>query len=111
MLKQKPKKEPMSKINDKDLELILNGCFRYSLGRRTYMPSFTVDMIKEHKKVFNQWDWERFIIEINDYKRMYGDLGSDCDEQTWNELKNFAELQISAIHFSNKNPIKTKEKK
>jgi len=40
------------KINNKDLRLTILGCFRYSLGRRTYMPFHTFTMIKNHSDIF-----------------------------------------------------------
>lgn len=61
------------------------------------MPQFTVDMIKEHAKVFKIWDWERFIREINDYRWMYNITGDSCDEQTWNELIYFAKQKIEEL--------------
>lgn len=74
------------KINNEDLRLTILGCFRYSLGRMTYMPSHTFDMIKNCQEIFNKQDWERFILEIDECDH----LGMDCDERTWNELKEFA---------------------
>jgi len=72
------------------LRLIILGCFRYSLGRMTYMPSHTVSVIKQHPHIFNKHDWERFIKEIDDCKN----LGMSCDIETWNELKRFAKKQL-----------------
>jgi len=74
------------RMNDDDLSLTIFGCFRYSLGRMTYMPSLVVNVIKENKHIFNQYDWERFIQEIDECKN----LGMECDKQTWYELKRFA---------------------
>jgi hypothetical protein len=79
------------------LRLTILGCFRYSLGRRTYMPSHTVGIIKQYRKIFNKQDWERFIEEINQCK----DLGNECDIQTWNKLKEFSEEQLKLIRKKN----------
>jgi len=68
------------------LRLTILGCFRYSLGRRTYMPSHTVSVIKQHPDIFTAQDWQRFIEEIDECK----DLGDKCDVDTWNELKEYA---------------------
>jgi len=78
------------KISDKDLRLTILGCFRYSLGRMTYMPSHTFDMIKNCQEIFREQDWQSFIKEINECKH----LGMDYDKRTWNELKEFAEHKL-----------------
>ena len=70
-------------IDDGDLRLMILGCFRYSLGRRTYMPSTTVNVILNNEHLFNKQDWSKFIEEIDECK----DLGSQCDIQTWNRLR------------------------
>jgi len=72
------------------LRLTILGCFRYSLGRRTYMPSHTVNIIKQHKDIFTKQDWERFIKEIEECEN----LGNSCDVYTWDSLKVFANHQL-----------------
>lgn len=79
-------------INNKDLRLTIFGCFRYSLGRMTYMPSHTFDMIKYCQEVFTEYDWKSFIKEIDECEH----LGMDCDKRTWNELKEFAKEKLNA---------------
>ena len=71
------------------LRLTILGCFRYSLGRRTYMPSHTVEMIKLHSDIFTKQDWKRFIEEIDECE----DLGDRCDIDTWNSLKEYAKCK------------------
>lgn len=78
------------KINNEDLRLTILGCFRYSLGRMTYMPSHTLAMVKNCKEVFKREDWKRFIEEIKNCKS----LGMTCDKNTWWELKMFCEDQL-----------------
>ena len=78
------------KINDGDLRLTILGCFRYSLGRMTYMPSHISGMIKNCKEIFREHDWESIIREINECEH----LGMDCDKNTWLELKGFCEKQL-----------------
>ena len=75
------------------LRLTILGCFRYSLGRRTYMPSHTVGIIKQHKDVFTVQDWKRFIKEIDECSN----LGDSCDIDTWESLKSFAHGQIDFV--------------
>lgn len=77
-------------MKSEDLRLTILGCFRYSLGRMTYMPSFTIQMIKENQKIFHRQDWERFINEIKECKY----LGMDCDKQTWFELIKLAKQKL-----------------
>jgi hypothetical protein len=88
---KKPQKDKKIKVIDDDLRLTILGCFRYSLGRRTYMPSHTVNMIKKHSEIFTSQDWQSFIEEID--KCEY--LGDDCDIDTWNKLKALANEQLN----------------
>ena len=88
------------RINDGDLRLTILGCFRYSLGRMTYMPTHTARIIKENKEIFRKHDWESIISEIKDCKN----LGMNCDKETWKDLKDFSEKQIKLL-------INTKELK
>ena len=79
-----------TKFMSEGLRLTILGCFRYSLGRMTYMPSHTVSVIKQHPNIFTEHDWKMFIQEIDECKH----LGMQCDVDTWNELKRFAEEQL-----------------
>lgn len=72
--------------------LTILGCFRYSLGRRTYMPSHTVGVIKLFQDIFTEQDWQRFIKEIDECE----DLGDECDINTWKELKDFAKNKLNS---------------
>jgi len=76
-------------VSNEDLRLTILGCFRYSLGRMTYMPSHTVMMIKNNKEIFRKQDWESFQKEILEYN----DLGMECDRNTWKELVDFSITQ------------------
>jgi hypothetical protein len=76
-------------VSNEDLRLTILGCFRYSLGRMTYMPSHTVMMIKNNKEIFRKQDWESFQKEILEDK----DLGMECDRNTWKELVDFSITQ------------------
>lgn len=74
------------KISDEDLRLTILGCFRYSLGRITYMPSHTIIIIMNHREIFRRADWRSFIYEIDDA----GKLGMDCDKKAWEKFKEFS---------------------
>lgn len=78
------------KISDADLRLLMFATFRYSLGRRTYIPSFITDLIIENYELFNEHDWIKFIDEINDEKC----LGDPCDIQTWNKFYDFCKERL-----------------
>ena len=78
-------------MKKKDLRLTILGCFRYSLGRMTYMVSHTVEIIKDNAELFNEQDWKRFIEEIDECDN----LGMTCDIRMWNELKDFAKEKVN----------------
>lgn len=80
-------------MNREDLRLFMFATFRYSLGRRTYIPSFIVDLIIKNHEMFNEWDWKRLIEEINDED----DLGDSCDVQKWNEFSDFCKNKIKEV--------------
>jgi hypothetical protein len=80
-------------MKKQDLRLLMLATFRYSLGRRSYMPGFIVEMIMRHNKVFNGYDWEGFISEIN----VMEDIGDLCDIQTWNKLIHFSEDKLNDL--------------
>ena len=81
----------MNEVNNANLSLTIFGCFRYSLGRMTYMPSHVYTMVTAYENVFNTQDWKRFIQEIDDCDN----LGMSCDKETWNNLKDFCNEKLS----------------
>jgi hypothetical protein len=68
-----------------DLRLVALECFRYSLGRKTYIPFVITNFIKKNQSIFNREDWKNFIIEINECD----DLGMECNKQIWEDFKSF----------------------
>jgi len=80
----------MMNITKEDFRLVMLGCMRYSLGRMTYMPSVTVQVIKNNKDIFRWQDWKRMIKEIDECDN----LGMDCDIKTWTEFKDFCYEQL-----------------
>jgi len=82
-------------VNNRDLRLIALGCFRYSLGRKTYMPQVTTEFIMANKEIFRKHDWKSFIEEI----KSCDDLGMDCDATTW--LK-FSVFCLEIVNENNK---------
>ena len=77
------------KINESDLRLLLFSAFRYSLGRKTHMPSFIVEQIMRYAKVMNKGDWKKISEEITNAVS----LGDSCDIKTWESLSEFCKLQ------------------
>ncbi len=80
------------KFDRSDLRLLVLATFRYSLGRRTYMPDFIVDFIIKNKELLNKGDWNLFIQEIKESLS----LGDSCDIGTWDKLIDFSKEMLSA---------------
>lgn len=74
-------------INAEDLRLMLLCTFRYSLGRRTYMPSESQRYIKVYgPHVLYSRDYRQIAEEIDDHVRIYGGehgLGDEHDAAGW----------------------------
>ena len=87
-------------INNSDLKLLMLATFRYSLGRRTYMPGFIVNLIIKNLKIFHKQNLKQFIEEINEVK----DIGDACDMQTWNKL-----MRVCDIRLKNKSGVNEHE--
>ncbi len=85
-------------MKEGDLKLLMIATFRYSLGRRTYVPSFIVDLIMKNHEMFNESDWKRFVKEVNEES----DLGDSIDMMTWNKLIHFCEDKIAGFRGSKK---------
>jgi hypothetical protein len=75
-------------VKNDDLRILLLGIFRYSLGRRSYMPGYAVEMIKRYQKSLLKEDWKQFVDEIESFKSS-GCLGEACDIQTWINFKEY----------------------
>lgn len=91
-------------MNASDLRLTILGCFRYSLGRMTYMPSHTFQIIKENSHLFRKHDWDSFIKEIDECDN----LGMACDKRTWNKLKEFSQDKLNSDKEHNTKSEKNK---
>jgi len=79
-----------------DLKLLMIATFRYSLGRRTYMPYFITQLIIHNYKIFHKEDWKRFIEEIYDDCN----LGDSCNIQTWNNFTDFCKDKLNELECS-----------
>lgn len=65
-----------------DLSMLLVSAERYALGRRTYIVSWTCDVIKNNLKLLTEKDRKVMIRDIESAVN-YGD---SCDERDWKEL-------------------------
>jgi len=79
------KKKDQFELNDDDFGLVLNAAVRYSLGRRTYMPSAVTGFIKPLLSKLNNRTLWCFDQDIKD-KKYEGGYGDECDEKTWMEF-------------------------
>lgn len=70
----------------KDDEDVLFFAFRYALGRRTGAVTLLVAQIKRHWKHLTPQTQKQIQDEINDFERMYGNLGGECDKEAWQEI-------------------------
>lgn len=71
---------------DDDFILILMAAIRYSLGRKTYMPSTVCQWIITHcSNMFDTADIDTMLRDINSAP----DLGDKIDAEWWGKLKTF----------------------
>lgn len=71
---------------DDDFFLILMAAVRYSLGRRTYMPSTVCQWIITHcSNMFDTVDIDNMLRDIDSAR----DLGDKTDAEWWGKLKAF----------------------
>ena len=65
-----------------DLSMLLVSAQRYALGRKTYIVSWTCDVIKNNLNILTEADKKVMIRNIESAIN-YGD---SCDERDWKEL-------------------------
>ena len=70
------------KGNQTDLSMLLVSAERYALGRRTYIVSWTCNVIKNNLHLLTEKDKDVMIRDIENAVN-YGD---SCDEKEWKEL-------------------------
>ena len=76
---------------DRDLETIFLCAIRYSMGRRTYMPSLVCDYIRPLlPMVSNQF----LAFVMQEYDLYIGDFGDPCDYDTWMNFKKDVKKEI-----------------
>lgn len=74
------------KIKTLDDRIVLSCAFRYALGRRTYVTDSVAKTIIDNWNDLPNTDKERYKKEIRDHKQEFGNLGDDCDEESWNKI-------------------------
>lgn len=65
-----------------DISMLMVSAERYALGRRTYIVSWTCDVIKNNLNILAETD-RRVMIRDIESAISYGD---SCDENDWKEL-------------------------
>ncbi len=86
-------KEENIEIKRNDLRVLMICAFRYSLGRKTYMPGLVTELIRNNSKIFNKQDWKVFLEDI-EFHRNFNNLGDDCDVATWNKFSEFCNIKF-----------------
>lgn len=74
-----------------DKELMWAAALRYSLGRRTYMPSVVCEWFKTHKLSKNLIQTSITDITRNEE---CNNLGDDCDKLLWLSLKEYLQNKL-----------------
>ena len=83
--------EPIISSRD-DIWLFLICTIRYSMGRRSYMPSVCYDLYHQYKKYLTSHQREQIAKEVDREIVMCEDrglmLGDRCDNENWTKLVN-----------------------
>ncbi len=79
-------------MKEQDLRWILICSFRYSLGRKSYAPSYTCDLIKKYGDVLKAHNLKQMIDDIENFR--YDKLDF---ENVWQDLKVWMENKIVEI--------------
>ena len=80
----------MTEVSKMDIWMMLLSTIRYSIGRTSYMPSMTIDLIKRYSDSLEDHQLAQIKREVEYELRIEeqhkGHMGWECDVQTW---KNF----------------------
>ena len=68
--------------NTDDISAMLVSAERYALGRRTYMPSWTCEIITKNLHLLTEKDKQVMIRDIENAI----DYGDECDKICWFKL-------------------------
>lgn len=83
----------MIKIEALELGTLLVCSVRYSIGRKSYMPSIVADNVRRHWRDLENGARQAIRQDvadaIRDHEAGYRSLGWDCDQKTWRDLAAF----------------------
>ena len=77
----------------RDLKDMIISALRYSLGRRTYITSETVEFIKRYPELIDERVKDVMLKDLEEYfqKRESFKFDDECDFNTWKSLYNWLE--------------------
>lgn len=67
---------------DEDISMILVSAERYALGRKTYIVSWTCEVIKNNLNLLSEKDKQVMIRDIE----QANSYGMECDKEEWISL-------------------------
>lgn len=76
------------------LRIMLFCSFRYALERKSYMPAYIRDIIKEHIAVLNKADLRELILEIEQFKEANKKLIAPSVIAEWALFSNWLNSQL-----------------
>lgn len=85
-----------------DISMILVSAERYALGRRTYIVSWTCEIIKKNMHLLSGKDKAVMIRDI-ETAISYGD---ECDKQEWMNLLQMLRKEIKDVRVKNNDTSK-----
>lgn len=81
------------KIEPRDLGTLLVCSVRYSIGRRTYMPSLVADHVMRYWRDLDAGSRATLLRDVEEAIRDHDgglpSLGDACDETVWRDLEAF----------------------
>ena len=79
----------MPRIKKTELWIMLAATVRYSMGRRTYMPSVCRNLIRKYRGHLDKRQIKQIRDEIQDELSMdLIDMGDQCDIDCWKGIVN-----------------------
>lgn len=87
---------------NEDISMILVSAERYALGRRTYIVSWTCEIIKKNMHLLSGKDKAVMIRDI-ETAISYGD---ECDKQEWMNLLQMLRKEIKDVRVKNNDTSK-----
>lgn len=80
------------KVPAQDLWVMLMSTIRYAMGRRSYMPSLSIEFVERYRSYLTDQQFKQLLDEVRSeiarYEAFNSRLGDVIDHETW---KNFVE--------------------